>query len=326
MKILVVGLGSMGRRRIRLISKYFKNYTLFGVDTNEERGKNVSSEFDIRVWNSIETAIEEEKFDCAFICTSPLSHSILIKKCLENNMNVFTEINLVADGYKENVALAKERNLLLFLSSTMIYKKEMKYIASKVEKEKKYLYTYQVGQYLADWHPWENYKDYFVGDKKTNGCRELLAIELPWIINTFGKVTKVQCVKNKISDLNIDYDDNYMLLLTHESGTVGTICVNVVSCEYIQSLKIVGNQFYISWDGDEDSFFAKTKPEDTISKVELYDFVERADGYSHSILENEYINEIEQFFGELDKSRESVYGFMDDILTLSIIDEVERQK
>ena len=35
-----------------------------------------------------------------------------------------------------------------------------------------------LGQYLPDWHPWESYKSFFVSNKKTNGCRELFAIEL----------------------------------------------------------------------------------------------------------------------------------------------------
>ena len=34
MKVLVVGLGSMGKRRIRLIRKYDPTITIIGVDTN----------------------------------------------------------------------------------------------------------------------------------------------------------------------------------------------------------------------------------------------------------------------------------------------------
>ena len=33
-KILVIGLGSMGRRRIRLIENYFQGWELHGVDSN----------------------------------------------------------------------------------------------------------------------------------------------------------------------------------------------------------------------------------------------------------------------------------------------------
>lgn len=48
-----------------------------------------------------------------------------------------------------------------------------------------------------------------------------------------------------------------MILLQHKSGTIGSLCVDVVSCEPIRSLKIVAENLYLSWDGDEGSFFEK---------------------------------------------------------------------
>ena len=42
-------------------------------------------------------------------------------------------------------------------------------------------YIYHIGQYLPDWHPWENYKNFFVGDKRTGGVREIFGIDLPWL-------------------------------------------------------------------------------------------------------------------------------------------------
>ena len=39
---------------------------------------------------------------------------------LDNGLPVFTELNLVRDGYAENMAKAAAKNLPLFLSSTML--------------------------------------------------------------------------------------------------------------------------------------------------------------------------------------------------------------
>ena len=48
---------------------------------------------------------------CAHVTSVELDrdHHRFIKECLQNNLHVFTEINLVADGYAENMALAKEK-------------------------------------------------------------------------------------------------------------------------------------------------------------------------------------------------------------------------
>ncbi len=58
-------------------------------------------------------------------------------------------------------------------------------------------YTYHVGQYLPDWHPWEDIKDFFVNDKRTNGNREILVRELPWLTETFGEVIDFKVEMNK---------------------------------------------------------------------------------------------------------------------------------
>ena len=161
MKILVCGLGSMGRRRLRLLKSLDSSLEIFGVDSNSERASNVAKEFNIVVYDSIDRAYDEQKPSCIFVCTSPLAHYSIIKQSLSLGMHVFTEINVVADGYDELVNLAKTKNLKLFLSSTMNYKPEIKYLVNRV-KNTKVSYNYHVGQYLPDWHPWENYKNFFV--------------------------------------------------------------------------------------------------------------------------------------------------------------------
>ena len=65
-------------------------------------------------------------------------------------------------GYDENIALAKAKDKILFLSSTFLYRKENQSIIEKVHEAQCPLnYIYHVGQYLPDWHPWESYNNYF---------------------------------------------------------------------------------------------------------------------------------------------------------------------
>lgn len=66
------------------------------------------------------------------------------------------------------MAKAKEKGVLLFLSSTMLYRRETQYIKQQVAAFGKPVhYIYHIGQYLPDWHPWENYKNFFVGNART---------------------------------------------------------------------------------------------------------------------------------------------------------------
>ena len=120
MKIVVIGLGSMGKRRIRLLRELYPDFFVFGVDRRRERREEVHERFGIECVDSIDTVVKIYEIDAAFVCTSPLSHSSIITKCLQNNWNVFTELNLVLDGYERNINLAQEKGCKLFLSSTFL--------------------------------------------------------------------------------------------------------------------------------------------------------------------------------------------------------------
>lgn len=324
MNIVVIGLGSMGRRRIRLIKQYNDSYKIIGVDLNKERRITSESEFGIETIDSLEEAIKNNNLDSAIICTSPLSHSKLIKLCLENNLHIFTELNLVTDGYDENIQLAEEKNRVLFLSSTFLHRAEIKQINNVVKMQDERLnYTYHIGQYLPDWHPWESYKDFFVGDKRTNGCREIFAIELPWLIEVFGNVKDIIVRKSKISSLNIEYDDNYMVILQHESGHKGMLAVDIVSRKAVRNLEVFGENLYLSWDGSAEGLKMMDIEKRIEENILLYEKIDQLNQYSKFVVENAYYDEIVFFFNVISNNIEPIYDFEKDKIILDLIDRIE---
>lgn len=325
MIISVIGLGSMGNRRIKLIKKYNPDYKIIGIDKNEARKKKAEKDYGIVSYSSLEEALENNKVNVAFISTPPLSHNKIISECLENDINVFTELNLVSDGYDENIKLAKEKDLKLFISSTFIYRAEIKKIKEKIKKSKyKLNYTYHVGQYLPDWHPWESYKDFFVSNPKTNACREIFAIELPWIVDTFGEVKNIRVEKSKNTKLDLDYNDNYLLIINHKNGHKGTLAVDIVSRKAVRNLEVFGEDLYLSWDGSPKGLFEYNFKDKKDENLKLYDKVIQDDNYSSFVVENAYYSEIEEFFAYLEKGKKPKYTFKEDKEILEIIDYIER--
>lgn len=323
MKVLVIGLGSMGKRRIRIIQELFPSYSILGVDGREDRRKEVEKTFGFSCFESIQNAKVSEEINVALVCTSPLSHQNIITECLENRWDVFTELNLVPDGYQKNIVLAQENNCKLFLSSTFLYREEIRYIRDKVKTNYKWNYVYHIGQYLPDWHPWESYKDFFIGNKKTNGCREIMAIEMPWLIETFGNVVSFQVLSSKMTELSIDYHDNYMIQFTHENGNKGVLVVDVVSPVAVRRLEVYSENKYIQWSGTPDSFFEFNKENGQLSQVHLNEKEEHKEGYRAFIVENAYKNEIKQFFDVVVHNKEVEYGFEQDLKVLNLIDQIE---
>lgn len=324
MRIIVVGLGSMGKRRVRLLGNNFAEHQVAGVDQSESRRLETVEKFSIQVFADLMEGIREFQPEAAFICTPPLLHGKLANICLEHGLHVFTELNLVSDLYDVNLKIAREKGLTLFLSSTGLYRKETQFLRKAVaEYPGKLFYNYHVGQYLPLWHPWESYKDFFVGDKRTNGCREFLAINLPWILKTFGPVKDFHVIKSKVTGLDIEYEDCYIINLVHENGTIGSITVDVVAREAISSIYVAGENFLITWDGKVNNIKQLDTASGTWKTVESYPTVDRLAGYNANIIENAYTEEISVFLGTIAKQKIPLYSFEDDYATIRLMDAIE---
>ena len=322
-KVIVVGLGSMGKRRIRLLRQIKQSIEVIGVDSQEERRAESEQLFGIMTCASIADAIRKGAPEAGFVCTSPLSHRAIITELLENGLNVFTEINLVSDGYQDMMELARRKGKTLFLSSTFLYRKDIRYMIDRVKNEK-VDYIIHIGQYLPDWHPWENYKNFFVGDKRTNGCREIMAIDFPWILAAFGKVKDVHVRASKDSDLDLDYADNYILSFEHENGSKGVVVCDLLSRKAVRSALIFSDKLQISWNGVPDSLMEYDIENKCDKKIQTYvEELDHQSAYASNIIENAYMDEIRIFFGVVEGVETAPYSFEDDLYTLALIDRIE---
>ena len=322
MKALIVGLGSMGKRRIRLLKGIDPTIEIIGVDTSEER-RNQVEEMGHKTFADIEQAAQE-KPDVAFVCTAPLSHYAILKTLLSHKINSFTELNLVKDGYEELMAMAKENGTVLFLSSTMLYRGETNYVLEQVKGcDKPLSYIYHIGQYLPDWHPWESYKNFFVGNKRTNGCREIFGIELPWIIEAFGKIKSVFSTADNLTELDIDFPDRFFITLEHENGTKGVLAVDMVCPKAVRNLEVFGEGVHLFWEGNPKALYkfnTETKEKEFINTYASFEHDSR---YSDNIVENAYVDEMQNFINVVKGNEQAKYSFEKDLYTISIMDKIE---
>ncbi len=323
-RILVCGLGSMGKRRIRILKSHFPKLELLGVDTSEERQKEVSDVFGITTANNFYTALKQFSPDAVLICSSPLTHADFVLHSLDNNIHTFSEINLTTDRYEKIINLAKKNNVVAFLSSTTLYKKEMDWIIQKVKHRTKINYRYHVGQYLPDWHPWESYSDFFVAKKETNALREIMAIEFPWILEAFGPVIDHKAINGKISKLDFGYPDTCHIMFRHESGTMGTLTIDCVSIKATRQLEVYSDDCYYQWKGLPDTLETYSTEKKKMIPILLYDETNSEDQYDAFIIENPYIEELYSFFEAIgDNSYVPKFGYKKDKDILQLIDNIE---
>ena len=322
MKILIVGYGSMGRRRIRLLKSVSNDNVFMCVDNNPKRLEQIKEDGHIG-YARLDDAISE-KPDVAFVCTSPGHHAEIILSLVDAGIHVFTELNLLSDKYEEIILKAQQNNVKVFMSNTMLYDKEIKAIMQQVgRRPQNHTYLYHIGQYLPDWHPWESYKDFFIGKKETNGCREILAIQLPWLIKLFGKVEKISTIRKKSTKLDIDFNDTYVITLEHENGNTGVFICDVLARKAITYLEILSEKTHIIWNGSPDSLLSFDEQINGLKLLESYKSVEHLEGYAETIHEDEYLDEIKAFFDYIFHNCEPLYSLEEDKYIINLIDEIE---
>ena len=322
MNVVIMGLGSMGRRRIRLTRQLHPGWGVVGVDVAEARRAQAAVELGVAVYADLTAARRACELDAALVCTSPLSHGAIVLECLQAGLHVFTELNLVSDWYERALALAAQTGRRLFVSSSFLYRRETNYVAESVGKSR-VNYIYHSGQYLPDWHPWESYKSFFVADRRTNACREILAIELPWLIRAFGEIEAVHVMADRNSTLDVDFNDNYMISLRHRGGSKGIFCPDVISRKGLRRLEVYSEGLHLFWDGTPQSLTRWNISERRMEPVSLYEDVEQDARYNANIIENMYADELEAFYGYLLGTDVPAYGLRDDLAVLRLVDQIE---
>lgn len=323
MNLLIIGLGSMGKRRARLLQRLHPQAQLLGVDLSAQRREDAGN-LNIKAFESIDAVLNTILPDAAFVCTAPITHAKIIDTLLDASLPVFTELNLVDDGYDALIAKAREKQVPLFLSSTMLYRAETQYIKQQVQQfEKPVNYIYHIGQYLPDWHPWENYKNFFVGDKRTGGVREIFGIDLPWLWDAFGPVTNVHTEKDKISTLEIDYPDSYFVTLRHENGTKGILAADIVSPKAIRNFEVFGEGLHLFWEGNPKTLYTVDHATQQKIPIDTYTTFEHDARYSDNIVENAYTAELENFFAVLAKQESARWSFEKDKQVIALIEKIE---
>ena len=251
---LVIGLGSMGKRRIRnLFAIGYTSNNIIGVDAREDRRVDSADIFGIKTYPKIdENTINFA--DIFVISTPPDSHIEYASIGVDNGKHIFIEASVLIDGLHEISIKANLKKLVAFPSYTMRFfegPKKIKKIICDGVIGVPLVWQYQSGQYLPDWHPWEDARDYYVSNPITGGCREIVPFELQWIEDIFGRIEQVDCRAEKVSDMPILIQDIYLMQMKHEGGVLGQLIVDVLGRAPIRYMRVTATKGTLEWSDSE---------------------------------------------------------------------------
>jgi len=306
MKILIIGLGSMGKRRIRNYQSLGYN-NLVGFDIKENRIKEVSELYKIPCFNNFNKIIEENTFDAWIISVPPDLHHLYIKKGIELGIPCFVEASVVDTDMVEIIKTANEKSVLIAPSCTLLFHPAIKIIKTILDKKELGLITniiYHSGQFLPDWHTYEPVENYYVSNPLTGGAREIVPFELSWITQVIGFPNYIGAMFKKTIDIKgaEKIDDTYNLLLDYGQFILN-LNVDVVSRCATRNMMINGSEKQLTWNWTDNAikiYDPKKEEWDIIN----YETINAELGYNKNITEQMYIDEMDHFIGKVKGEKE----------------------
>lgn len=206
MRILIVGLGSIGKKHIEAIIKVHPSVIIYALRSNNkvdtlDNVTNVFSlneidfELDFIVISNVtasheKTIIQMSKFKCPLFIEKPVLHS------LEN----YEKISIELEKNHINTYVACN---LRFHPALIFLKKYLYEINEKINEVNIYC-----GSYLPDWRLGEDFRKNYSSNKALGGGVHLdLIHELDYCTWIFGFPLKTETIKRNVSSLKIDSVD-----------------------------------------------------------------------------------------------------------------------
>ena len=322
----MIGLGSMGQRRIRNLRHLGFN-TIAGFDTNPDRLSFARNNLDLTCFESIDLALEIFNPDTFIVSTSPESHLHYARLAAKHSLSAFIEASVVdASGLFDLAQSISGSSSIILPSCTMLYYPFIKRIKSTILDGflgRPLYFTYSTGQYLPDWHPWEGITDYYVSNKPTGGCRELVPFELTWIIDLFGMPSVTSSFFSKLSDLDADIDDFYSFNLAFPHSVFGSVSIDVLSRPVpSRSLRVVCSNGLLVFDGDSNTLKWRSSGSSHWSE-EKFVYDDCHPGYINP--ETPYISELSDFVSAVTHNDPSLFPntITKDVSVLNLLHEIE---
>lgn len=322
LRFLIVGLGSMGKRRIRnLFANNEKD--IIGYNPSPERRKEAEEKYGIKTVDDFKK-VSPKDFDALIISSPPNTHGEYIRYAISQKKHFFVEHPTNDDGYAE-IFRNKDSGIVMAPSCTFRHYEPVKMIKKILDENKigKILaFQYHMGQFLPDWHPWEDYRKVYFSKKETGACREMLPFELIWLNWLIGsRPESINGIISKASDLDMNADDIILANIKYENGVFGNVLIDVISRKPARTLRILGADGVLDWerfDHEIKIYNAASKLTETIS-------VPKGNPEKGYVNEEEmYNDEIKAFLDAIKDGAEYPFSFEENFKNLKTLFALEK--
>jgi len=251
-RILILGAGSVGKRHAKNLIDLGCEVSLF--DPRQDRVETVRKELDVNNAFSDQKrlATHLEAMDGVVIASPPKFHLEQASLAVQRDLPVLMEkpLSISADQVTSYPELIEKQATILMGYTYRWWGPlgEMKKRLGNNELGKIWRAEFIMSAHLADWHPWENYQDFFMASKELGGgalLDESHFVDLMlWL---FGEPDSLFADIDKLSNLEIDTDDNVDIVARYKDGLRVSIHLDLFGRPHRKHILISGENGSMEW-------------------------------------------------------------------------------
>lgn len=250
MKVLVLGLGSIGWRHARNFRGLGVDQVI-GFDPDAERRQKFAAEFDGSV-----VASEDEGFaqkpGLVVVASPNRFHLAQANAAAQHDLPLFVEKPLGTDleEARRFATLAKSKQLYVHSGSNWKFHPAFKTMKSWIgEGRIGRMTSMQViaGQWLPDWHPWEDFRKGYSARADLGGGAVFDTHELDYILWLGGESAQFAGMISRSGALPIETEDNAACLMQLANGALVTLQTDYIQRQGLRRYVIAGDLGTIEW-------------------------------------------------------------------------------
>lgn len=265
MKVLIVGLGSIGRRHLSWL-KQADNVECAALRTSKGT---LTEPTGIQEFFSVEDALAF-KPNGVLIANPTSLHVASALPFLEKGIRVLIE-KPIAGTVSEAARLAEYKELIR-VAYPMRFTTLSEFFKERFTEEYPFKVSFKRSFYLPKWHPYADYRNEYTAKKELGGgVIRTLSHEIDLAIHWFGEPVQVDGFTDKISFLEIDTDDFAFFSLKTKQGARLNFELDLFSPVNINIAEAFTSKGKYQWDMNSISFTAYGHDKPAILDVDLHD-------------------------------------------------------
>lgn len=254
MNILVVGLGSIGRRHLVNFNLIEPNahLTVLRPHSKPQDGTSVPLIAQEVVYTLDEALMS--KPDIALIACPASLHVEMGLALAQHGIHIFIEKPLSnrLDGVDELLNVCRQHSVVLMVGYNFRFYRPLQLMREALIEGRigrVISVRAEVGQYLPDWRPSRDYRHSVSAKRELGGGAVLeLSHELHYVRWLVGEVKAVSAQVGRLSDLEIDVEDTAEIVLHFENEAIGSIHLDMVQRAATRTCRIIGTEGTMTWD------------------------------------------------------------------------------